>query len=155
PLIFHDLLFAPDTQNVPQLAFDGYNTDGILGDRYTVNRRIQPFLKVERRKYRFRLLSGGPSRFYELFLHTEDSSDTTPFSVITGDGNFQPNPLLAESVYLGVAQRVDVIIDFSHFQEGERVYLVNQLQQINGRGPTGRLIPRPEKGEDLPRFFHE
>jgi FtsP/CotA-like multicopper oxidase with cupredoxin domain len=152
PLIFHDLLFAKDPDGVPQLAFDGYATDGILGDRYTVNRVVQPYLKVKRRKYRFRLLNGGPSRFYELFLHSEGSSDTTPFVVITGDGNFQTNPLLADSVYLGVAQRVDVIIDFTHFEKGEMVYLVNQLQQINGRGPTGRLIPRPGPTE-LQEFF--
>ena len=64
PLIFHDLLFDEDKNGDAQLVFDGFNTDGILGDRYTVNRVIQPNFKVKRRKYRFRLLNGGPSRFY-------------------------------------------------------------------------------------------
>ncbi len=48
--------------------------------------------------------------------------------------------MLANSIYLGVAQRVDVIIDFSQFKSGTRVYLVNRLEQSNGRGPTERFI---------------
>lgn len=31
------------------MIFDGFNTEGIIGDRWTVNRRIQPTLKVEPR----------------------------------------------------------------------------------------------------------
>jgi FtsP/CotA-like multicopper oxidase with cupredoxin domain len=48
------------------LYMDILNTDGILGDRYTVNGVIQPFFQVQPRKYRLRLLNGGPSRFYTL-----------------------------------------------------------------------------------------
>lgn len=151
PLILHDLYFKEDENKTPQLAFDGFNTDGILGDRFTVNRTIQPRLAVERRKYRFRLLNGGPSRFYELVLYTKDGmfkdpdAPGRPFIIITGDGNFQPNPLLTSSVYIGVAQRVDVILDFSELG-GEQVYLVNQLEQINGRGPTERRL-EPRDGD--------
>lgn len=149
----------------PQMIFDGFNTDGIIGDRWTVNRRIQPSLEVEPRKYRLRLLNGGPSRFYEFFLHAKDAPADTyrtytklgkaeptteldhPFIVICGDGNFQPNPVLAHSVYLGVAQRVDVIIDFSQF-EGSQVYLVNRLEQENGRSPTERKIDPKDFASD-------
>lgn len=146
----------------PQLVFDGFNTDGILGDRWTVNRRVQPLLRVRARKYRFRLFNGGPSRFYEIFLHATNVPDkqrtavfgTSPSTtksetkserqmlVIAGDGNFQPNPVLVNSIYLGVSQRTDVIIDFSEFGAGSRVYLVNELEQENGRGPTERRIRR-------------
>ena len=177
----------------PQLVFDGFNTDGIIGDRWTVNRRIQPLLKVKPRKYRMRLLNGGPSRFYDLYLHADEKNvkgkkdkdrtkpygmgkttykwkaskaatfkwageNTSPkkptseleraFIVICGDGNFQPNPVLANSVYLGVAQRVDVIIDFSRFEPGTRVYLVNRLEQSNGRGPTERFIDPNDYASD-------
>ncbi|QDT02396.1 Spore coat protein A [Rubripirellula lacrimiformis] len=167
PMILHDLLFAhPDGEKEetppydpsPQLVFDGFNTDGIIGDRLTVNRIIQPVMKVEPRKYRFRILNGGPSRFYELTIHTEsvpakvsdgkpdrdangDLIGEIPFIVIAGDGNFQPNALLARSLYLGVAQRCDVVIDFSEFA-GQNLYMVNVLDQINGRGPSGREYHR-------------
>ena len=33
-----------------------------------VNGVVQPFMQVHPRKYRFRCLNGGPSRFYQLFL---------------------------------------------------------------------------------------
>ena len=158
PLILHDLYFKEDKNKTPQLAFDGFNTDGILGDRFTVNRTIQPRLEVQNRKYRLRLLNGGPSRFYDLVLYTKDGiieeegdEPGGPFIIITGDGNFQPSPLLAKSVYLGVAQRVDVILDFSQYKDGDRIYLVNQLEQINGRGPTERLL-QPRDG-DMEAFF--
>ncbi len=58
PMILHDLLFAhPDGKTEkgapydesPQLVFDGFNTDGILGDRLTVNRIMQPVMEVEPR----------------------------------------------------------------------------------------------------------
>ena len=150
-------------QPSPEVVFDGFNIDGVIGDRWSVNRRIQPRLKVKPRKYRFRLLNGGPSRFYEFTLHAQidkkiDDYETyrrTVFGaeapreatqtqrqmlVITGDGNFQPNPVIVDSVYLGVAQRVDVIVDFAAFGAGARVCLVNTLEQENGRGPTERSI---------------
>jgi FtsP/CotA-like multicopper oxidase with cupredoxin domain len=104
-----------------------------------VNRRIRPYFKVERRKYRFRIINGGPSRFYQLFLNSGK-----PFIIITGDGNFQPEPVVAESIYLSVAQRVDVIIDFSQYKVGEQIVLQNRLEQTNGRGPSGRFLDPPD-----------
>jgi len=146
PLLLHDVLF--DQDGTP--AFNKLNTDGLLGDKYTVNRIIQPYFPVERRKYRFRILNGGPSRFYQVFLSSGANRDKLhTFVVVTGDGNFLPRPVCAESIYLSVAQRVDVIIDFSQFKPGDQVYLQNRLEQLNGRGPSGRIL---EPGADIMRF---
>jgi FtsP/CotA-like multicopper oxidase with cupredoxin domain len=82
PLLLHDVLF--DERG--QVVFNPFVTDGWLGDQVTVNRRIRPHFKVERRKCRLRVLNGGPSRFYQLFL-----SSGKPFLIVTGDGNFQPD----------------------------------------------------------------
>jgi len=140
PLILHDVLFNDDGQ----VRWSPFNTDGILGDRYTVNRRIQPFFKVEARKYRFRIINGGPSRFYQLFLSSGD-----PFIVITGDGNFLPNPVRTTSLFMSVAQRLDVVIDFSHYKPGDTIELVNRLAQLNGKGPSGRML---DPGDPLLQF---
>jgi FtsP/CotA-like multicopper oxidase with cupredoxin domain len=43
------------------------------------------------------------------------------------------------SVRMAVAERVDIIVDFSKFT-GSRLYFVNRAEQINGRGPTGRTL---------------
>ncbi|MGH9719265.1 MAG: multicopper oxidase family protein [Bryobacteraceae bacterium] len=132
PLLIQDIRFTRDYQ----AAFDIFNTDGVLGDRMTVNRKIAPYLEVEPRKYRFRILNGGPSRFYELRMN--DGRRDIPFIVLSGDGNFLREPLLADNLYLSVAQRSDIIIDFSAYKDGDKITIWNPLQQTNGKGPSGR-----------------
>jgi len=147
PMMLHDVLFDQDGQ----VVFDPFNTDGILGDKYTVNRRIQPHFEVKRRKYRLRVINGGPSRFYQLFLKTS-SGKSVPFRVITGDGNFLTEPLWTESAYLSVAQRVDMIIDFADFHSGDHLYLWNGLLQTNGKGPTTRMVDPYVPDDSVMRF---
>jgi len=133
PLAFADKIYDPTTG---QLVFDLFNLDGILGDKFLVNGVIQPFLQVQPRRYRFRLLDTGPSRFYEFFLtQLNNTNATNPFWVIANDGNLLPNPVQVNSVRIGVAERVDIIIDFSNFA-GQTIYLENRLNQINGMGPV-------------------
>ncbi|MBZ5525057.1 MAG: multicopper oxidase domain-containing protein [Acidobacteriia bacterium] len=136
PLAFADKVFDPITG---QLVFDLFNLDGILGDKFLVNGVIQPFLNVEPRRYRFRMLDTGPSRFYEFFLTGNvggvGSATTNPFYLIGTDGNLIPNPVQVQSVRIGPAERVDVIIDFRKFA-GKTLYLENRLNQINGQGPA-------------------
>jgi len=132
PMLFMDKVFDPATG---QLFFDLFNLDGILGDKMTVNAKIQPYLNVKRRKYRFRFLVGGPSRFLELSL-----SNGQPFYRLSTDGNLLPRTLVENSIRIAVAERVDVIVDFSQAKPGTRIYLQNRLEQTNGRGPTGKLI---------------
>src|SRR6516164_8320954 len=118
------------------LSFDLFTLDGILGDKFLVNGAIQPFLQVKPRRYRFRLLNTGPSRFYEFFLTDLNSPNAqNPFWVIANDGNLLPNPVQVKSVRIGVAERVDIIIDFSQYA-GRTIYLENRLRQINGMGPV-------------------
>jgi FtsP/CotA-like multicopper oxidase with cupredoxin domain len=39
-----------------------------------------------------------------------------------------------------VAERADVIIDFSKFKPGQSILLENRLEQQDGRGPTGNVL---------------
>ena len=133
PLAFADKVYDPLSG---LLAFDLFTLDGILGDKFLVNGAIQPFLQVKPRRYRFRLLNTGPSRFYEFFLTDLNSPNAqNPFWVIANDGNLLPNPVQVKSVRIGVAERVDIIIDFSQYA-GRTIYLENRLLQINGQGPV-------------------
>src|SRR5580692_11393471 len=136
PLVFADKVYDPTTG---LLAFDLFNLDGILGDKFLVNGKIQPSFQVEPRRYRFRLLDTGPSRFYEFFLTggvAAGSPNTNPFWLIATDGNLIPAPVQVTSVRIGPAERVDIIIDFSKFTPGTTLYLENRLNQINGQGPA-------------------
>jgi FtsP/CotA-like multicopper oxidase with cupredoxin domain len=131
PLVFADKQFTRDGE----LFFDQFNFDGILGDKFTVNGKIQPFMKVARRKYRFRMLDAGPSRFYQFFLSTGQ-----PLILIGNDGSVLPAPLTVQSVLISPAERRCVIIDFSRYNIGDQIFLVNRLEQEDGRGPSGKLL---------------
>jgi len=133
PLAFSDKVYDPETG---ELVFDLFNLDGILGDKFLVNGTIQPFFNVEPRRYRFRLLDTGPSRFYEFFLtDLKNLSATNQYWLIGTDGNLLPNPIQIQSVRIGPAERVDVIIDFRNFA-GRTIYLENRLNQLSGQGPA-------------------
>src|SRR5216684_3165376 len=133
PIFVHDPLFDPDCQ----LVFDLFNLDGILGDKVAANGAIQPTFDVDKRRYRFRLYAPGPSRWWDLALF--DGKNYLPFWQISSDGNLLEQAIPVTSARIAVAERVDVIVDFSKFQ-GSRVYLVNRLDQVNGRGPTGKIL---------------
>jgi len=138
PMIFADRVFDPKTG---QLFFDLFNLDGILGDKFLVNGKIQPFFQVAPRRYRLRWTNSGPSRWYQLFLTDPNNLATTiPFWQIANDGNLLPKPVQVTSVELGVAERADVIIDFSKFKPGQSIYIENRLEQTDGRGPTGNVL---------------
>jgi FtsP/CotA-like multicopper oxidase with cupredoxin domain len=143
PLAFADRVYDPSDG---LLAFDLFSLDGIIGDKFLVNGAIQPFLNVEPRRYRFRLLDTGPSRFYSFFLTDPNNLNANnQYWVIANDGNLLPNPVQVSTVRIGPAERVDVIIDFSQFA-GKTIYLENRLLQINGQGPV------PPQGFTAPHF---
>jgi FtsP/CotA-like multicopper oxidase with cupredoxin domain len=132
PLVIHDRVFDPQGKGY----FDLFNLDGIIGDKMTVNGKIQPFMRVARRKYRFRVLNIGCSRFYNLFLSNGQS-----MTLCSHDGNMLPKPLTVKNVRFTVAHRSDIIIDFSRLASGTQFYLVNCQEQTDGRGPTGKILP--------------
>ena len=70
------------------LVYDTFDHNGFLGDKFVVNGIIQPFLKVARRKYRFRFLNGSNARFFELSL-----SNGQPFVAIATDSSLLPRPV--------------------------------------------------------------
>ena len=134
PLVFQDKFF----DSSGYLAYDQFNVDGILGNKFCVNGKVQPKFSVERRKYRFRLLDGGPSRVYEFYL-TDASGANLSFTHISNDGNLFPAPLTTQKVMLGAAERGDIIIDFAQYPIGTKLYITNRMIQTNGRGPDNGL----------------
>src|SRR4029077_18154195 len=104
-----------------QLCFDIFDTDGFLGDSMTVNFAYKPYFEVEPRRYRFRILNGSVSRFFKLAL-----SDGSPMIQIGNDGNLLPHPVtLTELDEQGIAERYDIVIDFSRYMVGDKVPMVN------------------------------
>jgi len=116
-----------------QYFFDIFDTDGFLGDLIHVNFAYKPFFEVLPRKYRFRILSASMSRFIKLAL-ADEQDNAVPIQVIANDGNLLVHPVTVNALdQQGVAERFDIVVDFSQFRIGDKVRLVNLLQFSNGR----------------------
>ena len=151
PLLFADKAFDAEGQ----LFFDPFNIDGILGDKSTVNGVIQPFFNVQRRKYRFRFLVGGPSRFMRFYLMRNGSFlSNGPFIQISNDGNLLAEPIRRNNFVQAPAERFDIVIDFKELigTAGGELTLYNRAEQRDGRQPTGRLL---SPGDAILKFIVE
>jgi hypothetical protein len=48
-----------------------------------------------------------------------------------------------------VADRAEVIVDFSGAKKGDQIYLVNSMEQLDGSGPTFKTL---DPGDSIVRF---
>lgn len=94
-------------------------TVGFFGNTITVNGKVWPYLNVEPRKYRFRILNASNRRGYILRL----SNDQSMIQIGT-DGGFLTGPNPIPAIELLPAERTDLIIDFSGL-EGQTITLMN------------------------------
>ncbi len=174
------LLVADKAWNIDgQLDMAPLNEDGFLGDRMLINWLYKPYMDVRARKYRFRILDGAVARFFK-FAFVQEFNDATTgdfpgpdgsnksysrisYHMIANDGNIMehavpfPNAQSKDLPVQSIAERHDVIIDFSQFPVGTRLYMVNTLEHRDGRGPNdviplvdilnGKFNPVIEAGE--------
>ncbi|MGM9923673.1 MAG: multicopper oxidase family protein [Bacillus sp. (in: firmicutes)] len=111
-------LFYPDAPPFPVSVHPSI-TPGFVGNTIVVNGKVWPFMRVEPRKYRFRILNGSNRRGYVLSLSNEE----TLYQIGT-DGGFLTETNEIKSVALLPAERTDVIIDFSDYK-GQEITLLN------------------------------
>jgi spore coat protein A, manganese oxidase len=100
----------------------------LFGDLPVVNGVIYPYLQVEPRRYRLRVLNGANARFFNLYFNLAKNPWDIPalvgFHQIGGDGGFLPAPVALNKLLLAPGERADVIVDFSAL-EGKTVTLSN------------------------------
>jgi FtsP/CotA-like multicopper oxidase with cupredoxin domain len=139
------------------------------GDKFIVNGKIQPKLTVRRRKYRFRILNTGPTQTYDLTLIKPDGSVGT-MTVIATDANFLEHPIPVDAganagnsnsttapivpgaIRVSVAERWDVIIDFTEFSAGSKLYLKENRTMFVGNPSPDPLPPGLNIGNVLLQF---
>jgi len=137
PLTLQDRLFHHDGSLYYPKVVNGPKEHPIwiqefYGDYNCVNGKVSPFLEVEPRKYRFRIVNAANARFYHLRLFISDASgkiqndsfDVPSFQQIGTDGGLLPAPLEIRYLLVAPGERFDIIIDFSDF-EGKSFSLVN------------------------------
>jgi FtsP/CotA-like multicopper oxidase with cupredoxin domain len=122
-----------------QMTMDIFDFDGFLGDQVTVNLAYKPFIEVERRKYRFRILNGAVSRFFKIAF-TDANGNAKQMIQIGNDGNLLPQVVpLTVLDEIGIAERYDIVIDFAQFQLNDKAYFVNLAEHQDGRRPSDDL----------------
>ena len=145
-------LFYPDSRvffdgivqdYIPEGEFSPIWNPEFFGNTIMVNGNTWPFLTLERRRYRFRFLNGCQSRFLIL-----DFSEIPGIEVwqIGNEGGFLAAPvnLTADHenrLLMGLAERADVIVDFSNVPVGNYV-----LGNVGPDEPFGGGVP----GADFP-----
>ena len=120
PLLIQDKRFADDgsLRYAPGAkdAFLGY-----CGDRVLVNLTPSPCFDCAARLYRFRLVNGSNARIYRLAF--TGGAELLEFHVIGADGGLLDRPYAARELFLGPAERADVLLDLRAATPGERVML--------------------------------
>jgi spore coat protein A, manganese oxidase len=157
PLIICDRSFAadgsfrypvcdPQLRQAPAVV-DEY-MGGVLGDVILVNGAPWPRLEVSNAKYRFRILNCSNARRYELALDPPPNG-TPSFVQIGSDGGLLAAPLAHRTLRIAPAERFDVVVDFSTFQVGSSVTLIN----TSASGRAGQImrfdITRSERDDSV------
>jgi spore coat protein A, manganese oxidase len=162
PLILCDRNFTTDGQlfyatsgNPDHPWIPEFTADGIL-----INGKLRPFVNVEPRLYRFRVLNCSNSRFFGLALDNHQ-----PMIQIGSDQGLLAAPVEQKFFALAPAERADLLIDFTHLA-GKTIHLrtgafdilqfrvANQTSSapLHSIPKTLRTLPRtPESSATLTR----
>jgi spore coat protein A len=149
PLMIQDRKFGVDGSLLyppPQNGTHPMWMQEFFGDTICVNGKAAPYLEVEPRKYRFRMVNGSNSRFYHLTLVPSDAAgkpngdpvDAPAFRQIGTDGGLLPEPLTLHYLIFSPGERFDIVIDFSE-HKGESFALINDAPAPYARG--GEVVP--------------
>lgn len=134
PLLIQDKSFKEDGQlfypDTPPFEVDVKPSivPAFFGDTIVVNGKVWPYLDVEPRKYRFRVLNGSNRREYIMSL-----SNGGEFIQIGSDGGLLKSPVSLKSFKLMPAERIDIIIDFSKYK-GQKIVLRNSAKDSPTEG---------------------
>lgn len=93
-----------------------------FGNCMVVNGRSWPYLDVEPRRYRLRVLNGCNSRFLVLQF---DSPEVGVWQIGTEGGYLRSAAVPLRELLLGPAERADLIVDFSRAKRDSRIVLRN------------------------------
>lgn len=134
PLVLCDRVLGQDGQLRP--AGDAAR------EAHLVNGRLFPFLAVEPRRYRLRIVNASTARTYDLAF----GEGAPPVHQIGSDQGLLAAPLPAATTPLAPGERADLIVDFGHLG-GRTVVLASgpiefmQFRVAPGPGPRERPLP--------------
>lgn len=97
-----------------------------FGNTITVNGKTWPYLEVEPRKYRFRLLNASNARFYHLktVIEPAETSPGPKFIQVGSEQGYLEKPLNLDDILIAPGERMDFVMDFSTFN-GQTILVTN------------------------------
>ncbi len=138
--IFYNLASNPQ----PNPTVHPFWIPEFIGDAIVVNGKTWPYLNVEPRQYRFRLLNGSNARFYDLtMLNTLPTGvlpvqanvvnrtipqPALPFIAIATDDGYLLNAVSTPNIVIAPGERYEVIIDFSALPVGTNIVMKNSAR---------------------------
>ena len=139
-------LFYPDTRTffdglvgdyLPKGEYSPIWNPEFFGNSIMVNGNTWPFLDVQQRRYRFRFLNGCQARVLILDFNQIPGVEVWQ---IGNEGGFLPAPVNhaanGNRLLMGLAERADVIVDFTNVQSGSYV-----LGNVGPDEPFGGGVP--------------
>lgn len=150
PLVICDRWLTPQGQLLyPVSGVPGHPwVPEVYGNTVLLNGKLLPYLELEPRAYRFRLLNAANSRFFQLAF-----SPRVPWRVIGSDQGLLSAPVDVASLLLAPAERADAIVDFRHMR-GQEALLRNGLEPVMqlrvGTGAPAPARELPRRLRDLP-----
>jgi spore coat protein A len=152
PLMLQDRLFNKDGSLLYPKAVNGTHpvwVQEFYGDMNCVNGTVMPYLDVEPRKYRFRLLNASNTRFYNLRLYNADhngnildKSFEVPFLLQIGsDCGLMAAPVEMRYLLISPGERIDFVVDFAD-SEGKFFSLESDALTVNPmEGEVAPAVP--------------
>ena len=121
PLVLYDRFFDKDAQLYYPVSPDPEKPwiPELFGNAILANGKLLPYLDVEARKYRFRVLNGANGRFFHLSMSSGQN-----FQQIGSDQGLLAAPVALKIVSLAPGERSDLVVDFSD-HAGEQIILKN------------------------------
>jgi spore coat protein A, manganese oxidase len=138
PLLISDRLLSKDGQLVYPVSEhpDRPWVPEVFGNAILVNGKLLPYMDVEPRRYRLRIMNGSNGRFYRLSL-----ANKAEMHVIGNDQGLLSAPVAAKRVPLAPAERVDMVVDFAAMA-GTHVKLVSDSFDIMEFRVAGKDSPK-------------
>ncbi|XP_043694626.1 multicopper oxidase LPR1 homolog 1-like [Telopea speciosissima] len=105
-----------------------------FGNAIIVNGKAWPYLKVQRRKYRFRIINASNARYFNFNL-----SNGLPFVQVASDASYLNSPGQTQNILLAPAEIADVIVDFSTSKTNESVLTNSAPYPFPSGSPVDQL----------------
>lgn len=156
PLVLVDRVLDPDGQlNYP--VSDNPKSPWVpevFGNAILVNGKLFPYVEVEPRRYRFRVLNGANGRFFHLTLSGEHGTGVT-FHQIGTDQGLLSAPVPLKLLAIAPGERADLIVDFSNLAGTNAILKNDNLNVMQFRvAQKGALNESalPQKLRAVPRI---